>query len=31
MGALLGWTTAGIDAAVAEYGREVARIFAVND
>lgn len=31
MGALLGWTAAGIDAAVAEYGREVARIFAVND
>jgi glycerol-3-phosphate dehydrogenase len=31
MGALLGWTDAGIRAATAEYAREAARIFGIND
>lgn len=31
MGALLGWTSAGVDAAVVEYKREVARIFTIDD
>lgn len=30
MGGLLGWTPAGIQQAVTDYGREVARIFTVN-
>lgn len=31
MGSLLGWTAVGVDSAVAEYEREVARTFAIND